>query len=935
MKKILFLFVAAFVCALGANAEVWKKVTSAPADWSGKYLIACDNNEDWAVLDGSRSGDPTTGNLQSSMNYKVYDVNADGDIVLDACDYYVTIAPKGNGYTLCTASGWYIGNNADSNALGTTTNADAFINTISLDAEQGVLITATEGGSVLRYNHANGQDRFRFYKSSTYTNQQKIALYKLDEAPVAPEVNGYVAASKAGDIKAGQEIVILNKYGWGAGTWRTSDYMWYHNTDMDEAEVAGNPIFVYDGDVNVDGCPTSFLVEAASNGNFYLKDLATGKYLNGASTLSQSDEPTTAWSLICTDPEQRFFEVSYSYNGSKRYLGYGGWVNGGPLIAADRSQEQPKRIFIKGGAGNGGEEPEGPEVGGNWDGTVIPSITSFSSLDELEGMTLTFPGAKKVELDEEYGYFTFQNEQGSDLYAVWAPGYGGEYEVNGNVVTIHNLFVHPQICTPLSSEITKVYMEDYGMFIVDGVADYFNTVELDYIDATPVVTPFDLVIRNNGVICQNGKTVEANEAGIGTDFYLETTGLTAKGTTATLYKDGEPMTFALTFVDPTAISFFGGSSLITEPGTYTLIVPAGTYVDAEGNPSNQFYGQWVIVEKDVPAYVEPVLKAEDVSDQVAYYIYTTARGGLTVESTDATRLVGTSEAGVYQSVDPTDVRQQFAFVNIEGKLYLYSVATEKFIGKANRGNFTDEPVDPIYFKNAANGTVMLYFDDSFNINLGGSKQVTIDTWKTKDAGNSFIIKVAEPFDQTPIFEKLFPTITEWTGDIVYSNASSIDDLLDLTVEFTGGVVEASGFDILGAIFDETGDPYAIVEGNGVFDAFGQVAIEGDKACFKFQKIADLSAAHQNQLKAGLAKIGGFESTPGEASVVFAGKSFIIDGVLYRDMICKNFVFGESGKTTGINGVANDAKAQIFDLQGRRVRAAQNGMYIINGQKVVK
>ena len=154
----------------------------------------------------------------------------------------------------------------------------------------------------------------------------------------------------------------------------------------------------------------------------------------------------------------------------------------------------------------------------------------------------------------------------------------------------------------------------------------------------------------------------------------------------------------------------------------------------------------VIVE---PTYTEPVLSAEDVSAEVAYYIFTDARGGLTV---DGDQLKGTKE--VSKNVDPTDVSQQFAFVNWEGNLYLYSLAAEKFIGKANRGNFTDEPVDPILFKNASNGTVMLYFDDSFNFNLGGSNQVTIDTWKIKDAGNSFKIMVAEKFDQTALLEKL-------------------------------------------------------------------------------------------------------------------------------------------------------------------------------------
>ncbi|MDO4210744.1 MAG: hypothetical protein Q4D23_03370 [Bacteroidales bacterium] len=931
MKKILFLFVAAFVCALGANAEVWKKVTSAPADWSGKYLIACDNGEDWAVLNDSLSGDHNTGNLQSSFNYKPYDVNADGNIELDACDYYVTIAKKGDAYTICTASGWYIGNNADSNALGTTDNAElAFLSTISLSADQGAIITAVEGGSVLRYNHASGQDRFRYYKASTYTNQQKIALYKLEEAaPVVPEVNGYVAATTEAQLKAGQEIIILNRYGWGAGTWRTSDYMWYHNEEMDKAEVANDPIFVYDGDVNVSGCPTSFLLEDAGEGAFYLKDLATGNYLNGAYSLSQSSVPSTPWIINGTDADKRQFEVYYMYNGSKRYLAYGSWLSGGPLIAAANAQEQPKRIFVKGGVN---DQPSGSD----WTGEVVYSIESISGLSDLEGLTLTFPGAKAIKVIEDEGVITIQNATGSVLYAVWGPSYGGTYEIKGNAVTLSGFYVHPQICQEIPEGTKAVYVEDYGTFNIDGKPVYLDSQAIAY-NGAPVAQPFELAFRNNMVVCENGKKVEANEAAVGVDFYVVNEGLTAVGKTATLYKDGTAMSFIMTLIDGTSVSFLGGSSIMTEPGTYLLEVPAGTYVDAAGNTNAAYYGQWVIIQKDQPSYVEPVLKAEDVSAEVAYYIYTTARGGLTVQNANSTELVGTSEAGVYQSVDPTDVRQQFAFVNWEGNLYLYSVATQKFIGKSQRGTFTDEPVDPIYFKNASNGTVMLYFDNNFNINLGGSKQVTIDTWKTKDAGNSFIIKVAEPFDQTEIFERLNPKA--WDRDLTnigWSEANTLDDLLDVTVEFPGAAsVEASGYDVLGVVFDSKGLPYAVALGNGVFDSFGTFSFNKSKANVKFQKIADLNASSQEAAKAALKKIGGFQPAAGEACVVFSAKSFIVDGLLLDELLVKNYVLSGEGTITGINGINVDANAQIFDLQGRRVNNAARGMYIINGVKVVR
>ena len=341
-----------------------------------------------------------------------------------------------------------------------------------------------------------------------------------------------------------------------------------------------------------------------------------------------------------------------------------------------------------------------------------------------------------------------------------------------------------------------------------------------------------------------------------------------------------------------------------------------------------------IVTEIKPVYVEPVLGPADVSDQVAYYIYTTARGGLTVTGATATGLVGTSEAGVGQSVDPTDPRQQFVFVNWQDKLYLYNVATQKFLGKGttNKGLFTDKPVDPILFKNAGNGTVMLYFDNSHNFNLGGSKQVTIDGWYTKDAGNSFIIKVAEPFDQTPIIE--FLNYHEWNGNVLYPETPNyIDDLLDFDLEFDEArSVEEAPYGVLGAIFDETGDAYAVVLGDRFIDE--PLTINEGKVTVHFTKISEIPFDLQEAARKVVARA----TTPehSKAKVVICGKSFLVDGEnVYGDIIVKNYDLDGHGALTGIEAIQTAPAATIYDLQGRRVRNARGGLYIQNGTKVIK
>ena len=140
-----------------------------------------------------------------------------------------------------------------------------------------------------------------------------------------------------------------------------------------------------------------------------------------------------------------------------------------------------------------------------------------------------------------------------------------------------------------------------------------------------------------------------------------------------------------------------------------------------------------------------VLKADDVKANKCYIIYTEERGGLTVTSESDTRIWGTGESGVGQEVDAKNKLQHFAFVKESGNLYLYSVAAGKFVSATLRGELTEKPSAPISFVDADAETVRLVFDADYNVNLGGSKQVVIDNWTTKDAGNSFLIMEAGDF----------------------------------------------------------------------------------------------------------------------------------------------------------------------------------------------
>ncbi|MBP5770807.1 MAG: chitobiase/beta-hexosaminidase C-terminal domain-containing protein [Bacteroidaceae bacterium] len=90
-----------------------------------------------------------------------------------------TIAAVDGGYSIKAANGQYIGQTTDANGL--KAQDEAITNTISFTTDGDALISA--GGAFLRYNAASNQNRFRYYKSSSYTGQKAIYLYKLGGEP--------------------------------------------------------------------------------------------------------------------------------------------------------------------------------------------------------------------------------------------------------------------------------------------------------------------------------------------------------------------------------------------------------------------------------------------------------------------------------------------------------------------------------------------------------------------------------------------------------------------------------------------------------------------------------------------------------------------------------------------------------------------------------
>ena len=187
-KKLHLFLLCAFALLFGsASAQNYVKVTSAPADWSGDYLIVYEDGS--VALNGG-----LTDKLDKVANTVEVNIANDKIEATDAMKAaQITIVNNGDNYTLQSASGFYFGQTSNANGLASSKTTQ-YTNTLSLN-EDGTVNVISSGGAYLRYNFSKDQTRFRYYKSSTYTQQKAITLYKYEDAEgavtvTAPSIKG-------------------------------------------------------------------------------------------------------------------------------------------------------------------------------------------------------------------------------------------------------------------------------------------------------------------------------------------------------------------------------------------------------------------------------------------------------------------------------------------------------------------------------------------------------------------------------------------------------------------------------------------------------------------------------------------------------------------------------------------------------------------------
>ena len=161
-----------------AGTGCFVKVTSTSDITDANYLIVY---EDGGVA--FNGGLETLDATSNTIDVIVADGKIDATTATAAAVFTITSAQ-----TIQSASGLFVGQTTDANGMASSETTQ-HTNTVTIDDGNAVILSS--GGAYLRYNSASNQNRFRYYKSSSYTNQKAIQLYKYvstETFPTAPAV---------------------------------------------------------------------------------------------------------------------------------------------------------------------------------------------------------------------------------------------------------------------------------------------------------------------------------------------------------------------------------------------------------------------------------------------------------------------------------------------------------------------------------------------------------------------------------------------------------------------------------------------------------------------------------------------------------------------------------------------------------------------------
>lgn len=205
------------------QGSYYQRINNTDLLTSGHYLIVYEDgrvafNGGLEALDVAKNTIPVNkGTIQQSAN-------------LNAAAFYYNSSDN----SIKSSNGYYIGQTSDANGLKTSETSD-FINSVSFSGNNVSIVSNC--GPVLRFNHNTGQNRFRFYKTSSFTFLKDIQLYKLffDDSFVC--ASGISINKASATLNIGESITIVATV--SPSNASNSSIIW-SSDNSDVASVDGN-----------------------------------------------------------------------------------------------------------------------------------------------------------------------------------------------------------------------------------------------------------------------------------------------------------------------------------------------------------------------------------------------------------------------------------------------------------------------------------------------------------------------------------------------------------------------------------------------------------------------------------------------------------------------------------------------------------------------
>lgn len=268
------------------------KVTKDADLTTGTYLIVYEDGS--LAFDGSLA---TLDVAKNTIPVTISDDKIPRTQATDAATFEIDV----DAGTIYSKSGYYIGKLSDGNGMNTS-DEEAYTNEISIDEDGNANIMS--GNAYLRYNATSGQERFRYFRSATYTAQKAIQLYKLvepEDVSIMVDITpvGYATLFYSDKSLIVPEGVVAKMYGL--------------NSDNELIEITP---FIEEGDVIPAGCgvvleattplekTTSFEFVVDNNGDTYTDN---GNLLYGSDEATMTDE--------IVDGDNLYYMLSTDKNG--------------------------------------------------------------------------------------------------------------------------------------------------------------------------------------------------------------------------------------------------------------------------------------------------------------------------------------------------------------------------------------------------------------------------------------------------------------------------------------------------------------------------------------------------------------------------------------------------------------------------------------------